>query len=168
MRELGRGNFGVTMLMQDLQTSEYVAAKFIQRGAKVGIVSALAADDGGRTDALHTHTHCDPLLQINVNVERELLNHRPLLHAHIIRFREVPLPVWRMRMQPHLEHRMLGRLRQCVDCVRAVCLNPCMLQDCSRTHAKAACCGLPVLHCVAGDMHVGTGKPASRGARRCS
>jgi hypothetical protein len=30
------------------------------------------------------------LLQINVNVERELLNHRPLLHAHIIRFREVP------------------------------------------------------------------------------
>ena len=88
MRELGRGNFGVTMLMQDLQTSEYVAAKFIQRGAKVGIVSALAADDGGRTDALHTH--CDPLLQINVNVERELLNHRPLLHAHIIRFREVP------------------------------------------------------------------------------
>jgi serine/threonine-protein kinase SRK2 len=60
VRELGRGNFGVTMLMQDLQTSEYVAAKFIQRGAK-----------------------------INVNVERELLNHRPLLHAHIIRFREV-------------------------------------------------------------------------------
>jgi hypothetical protein len=29
------------------------------------------------------------LSQINVNVERELLNHRPLLHAHIIRFREV-------------------------------------------------------------------------------
>lgn len=48
------------MLMQDLETNEYVAAKFIQRGAK-----------------------------INVNVERELLNHRPLLHAHIIRFREV-------------------------------------------------------------------------------
>ena len=24
-----------------------------------------------------------------MNVERELLNHRPLLHAHIIRFREV-------------------------------------------------------------------------------
>jgi len=60
VRELGRGNFGVTMLMQDLKTNEYVAAKFIQRGAK-----------------------------INVNVERELLNHRPLLHAHIIRFREV-------------------------------------------------------------------------------
>jgi hypothetical protein len=38
VRELGRGNFGVTMLMQDLQTSEYVAAKFIQRGAKVGMV----------------------------------------------------------------------------------------------------------------------------------
>jgi hypothetical protein len=43
VRELGRGNFGVTMLMQDLQTSEYVAAKFIQRGAKVGILSAIAA-----------------------------------------------------------------------------------------------------------------------------
>jgi hypothetical protein len=38
VRELGRGNFGVTMLMQDLQTSEYVAAKFIQRGAKVGTI----------------------------------------------------------------------------------------------------------------------------------
>jgi hypothetical protein len=44
VRELGRGNFGVTMLMQDLQTSEYVAAKFIQRGAKVGALS-------GRTTA---------------------------------------------------------------------------------------------------------------------
>ncbi len=43
VRELGRGNFGVTMLMQDLQTSEYVAAKFIQRGAKVGMVFAVAA-----------------------------------------------------------------------------------------------------------------------------
>lgn len=60
VRELGRGNFGVTMLMQDLSTKEFVAAKFIQRGVK-----------------------------INVNVERELQNHRPLLHAHIIRFREV-------------------------------------------------------------------------------
>jgi hypothetical protein len=43
VRELGRGNFGVTMLMQDLQTSEYVAAKFIQRGAKVGTATAVAA-----------------------------------------------------------------------------------------------------------------------------
>lgn len=43
VRELGRGNFGVTMLMQDLQTSEYVAAKFIQRGAKVrGLCSTTA------------------------------------------------------------------------------------------------------------------------------
>lgn len=88
MRELGRGNFGVTMLMQDLQTSEYVAAKFIQRGAKVSVVIAVAA----LMMASEHNTYVSnviSLLQINVNVERELLNHRPLLHAHIIRFREV-------------------------------------------------------------------------------
>lgn len=43
MRELGRGNFGVTMLMQDLQTNEYVAAKFIQRGAKVSSGASVPA-----------------------------------------------------------------------------------------------------------------------------
>lgn len=91
VRELGRGNFGVTMLMQDLQTSEYVAAKFIQRGAKVGACamplhcSVLTWPSQASVPQLFL-----PMVsQINVNVERELLNHRPLLHAHIIRFREV-------------------------------------------------------------------------------
>ncbi len=35
VRELGRGNFGVTVLMQHKRTGEEVAAKIIKRGAQV-------------------------------------------------------------------------------------------------------------------------------------
>ena len=35
IRELGRGNFGVTVLMQNKHTGEEVAAKIIKRGAQV-------------------------------------------------------------------------------------------------------------------------------------
>lgn len=34
-------------------------------------------------------SHSLPGLQINVNVDREILNHRLLVHPHIIRFHEV-------------------------------------------------------------------------------
>ena len=97
IRELGRGNFGVTVLMQNKHTGEEVAAKIIKRGAQVLPPWA--------TPTSHPRAHRRPLLstavracrtarpvvaaQINVNVERELLNHRPLYHPHIIRFMEV-------------------------------------------------------------------------------
>ena len=35
IRELGRGNFGVTVLMQNKHNGEEVAAKIIKRGAQV-------------------------------------------------------------------------------------------------------------------------------------
>lgn len=58
--KLGRGNYGITMLLRKRATGELVAGKFIERGGMV-----------------------------NVNVDREILNHRLLVHPHIIRFHEV-------------------------------------------------------------------------------
>ncbi|DBB15936.1 TPA: Serine/threonine-protein kinase srk2a [Trebouxia sp. C0006] len=60
IKDIGSGNFGVAKLMRDKRTGELVAVKFIERGEK-----------------------------INKNVERELINHRSLLHPNIIRFKEV-------------------------------------------------------------------------------
>lgn len=45
----------------------------------------MSIDDGHQpADAAHI-----PELQVNVNVDREILNHRLLVHPHIIRFHEV-------------------------------------------------------------------------------
>eukprot|EP00891_Asterochloris_glomerata_P004326 jgi/Astpho2/4326/Aster-07415 len=60
IRDIGSGNFGVAKLMRDKHGGELVAVKFIERGEK-----------------------------IDKNVERELINHRSLLHPNIIRFKEV-------------------------------------------------------------------------------
>lgn len=60
VREIGSGNFGVAKLCRDRTTGELVAIKYIPRGEK-----------------------------IDKNVEREIINHRALLHPNIIRFREV-------------------------------------------------------------------------------
>ncbi|CAL8470696.1 g10238 [Coccomyxa elongata] len=60
IKDIGSGNFGVAKLMKDRLTGELVAVKFIERGDK-----------------------------IDKNVERELINHRSLLHPNIIRFKEV-------------------------------------------------------------------------------
>lgn len=60
LKEIGSGNFGVAKLMRYKLTGELVAVKFIERGDK-----------------------------IDKNVEREIVNHRTLLHPNIIKFREV-------------------------------------------------------------------------------
>lgn len=39
VRDIGSGNFGVARLMQDKQTKELVAVKYIERGDKVELVS---------------------------------------------------------------------------------------------------------------------------------
>ncbi|XP_027192514.1 serine/threonine-protein kinase SRK2I-like [Cicer arietinum] len=62
VRDIGSGNFGVARLMQDKQTKELVAVKYIERGDKI---------DG--------------------NVKREIINHRSLRHPNIVRFKEVIL-----------------------------------------------------------------------------
>lgn len=60
LKDIGSGNFGVAKLMRYKTTGELVAVKFIERGDK-----------------------------IDKNVEREIVNHRTLLHPNIIKFREV-------------------------------------------------------------------------------
>ncbi|XP_076905950.1 serine/threonine-protein kinase SAPK2-like [Bidens hawaiensis] len=62
VKELGSGNFGVAKLVRDKGTRELFAVKFIERGQK-----------------------------IDEHVEREILNHRSLMHPNIIRFKEVLL-----------------------------------------------------------------------------
>lgn len=59
-KRLGSGGYAVTYLLQNRFTQELVAGKLIPRGP-----------------------------QIDVAVEREIVNHRMLLHDHVIRFREV-------------------------------------------------------------------------------
>ncbi|KAG5057289.1 hypothetical protein JHK82_012274 [Glycine max] len=59
VRDIGSGNFGVARLMQDKQTKELVAVKYIERGDK-----------------------------IDENVKREIINHRSLRHPNIVRFKE--------------------------------------------------------------------------------
>ncbi|KVI02663.1 Protein kinase, ATP binding site-containing protein [Cynara cardunculus var. scolymus] len=59
VRDIGSGNFGVARLMRDKQTRELVAVKYIERGEK-----------------------------IDENVQREIINHRPLRHPNIVRFKE--------------------------------------------------------------------------------
>lgn len=60
VRDIGSGNFGIARLMRDRATGELIAVKYIERGEK-----------------------------IDKNVERELINHRSLLHPNIIKFKEV-------------------------------------------------------------------------------
>ena len=60
IRELNTGAFGFVLLAEDRETKENVAIKFLPRGPR-----------------------------INVNVEREVLNHKNLLHHHVIQFKGV-------------------------------------------------------------------------------
>ncbi|MFS7941291.1 putative protein kinase CAMK-OST1L family [Helianthus anomalus] len=60
VKEIGSGNFGVAKLVRDKSTKELFAVKFIERGQK-----------------------------IDEHAEREILNHRSLIHPNIIRFKEV-------------------------------------------------------------------------------
>lgn len=60
IKKLNSGTFGFVRLAVDLNTSRQVAIKFLQRGEK-----------------------------ITKYVEREILNHRQLVHPHIVRFKEV-------------------------------------------------------------------------------
>ncbi|KAL8143367.1 hypothetical protein V2J09_016399 [Rumex salicifolius] len=62
VRDIGSGNFGVARLLRDRVTNELVAVKYIERGDK-----------------------------IDENVQREIINHRPLRHPNIVRFKEVIL-----------------------------------------------------------------------------
>lgn len=83
IRDIGSGNFGVAKLMRDITAphGELVAIKFIPRGDKVswGASRLMVITDKGSSHSS----------QIDKNVEREIINHRLLLHPNIIRFREV-------------------------------------------------------------------------------
>jgi serine/threonine-protein kinase SRK2 len=62
VRKLNSGTFGFVKLVVDLDTGKQCAVKFLDRGEKV-----------------------------SKYVEREILNHRRLVHPHIVRFKEVLL-----------------------------------------------------------------------------
>ena len=117
VRELGRGNFGVTVLMQHKRTGEEVAAKIIKRGAQVPAPRPCPSGPPPPSPP-HRRPSTAPTArpvaaaQINVNVERELLNHRPLYHPHIIRFMEASADCVRMLCQPpSAEHRRARQQR---------------------------------------------------------
>ncbi|CAE5964553.1 unnamed protein product [Arabidopsis arenosa] len=62
VKDIGSGNFGVAKLVRDKFSKELFAVKFIERGQK-----------------------------IDEHVQREIMNHRSLIHPNIIRFKEVLL-----------------------------------------------------------------------------
>ncbi|GKU89054.1 hypothetical protein SLEP1_g3246 [Rubroshorea leprosula] len=65
VKDIGSGNFGMVKLVKDKCTEELFAVKFIERG-----------------------------LKIDEHVQREILNHRSLKHANIVRFKEVGTSSW--------------------------------------------------------------------------
>ena len=64
-------------------------------------------------------------MQIDKNVERELINHRSLLHPNIIRFKEVSL-----------HHRLFACGSSCINLSHAVQI---MLSVCAVTKSTVAC-----------------------------
>ncbi|CAH8258553.1 unnamed protein product [Arabidopsis lyrata] len=62
VKDIGSGNFGVAKLVREKFSKELFAIKFIERGQK-----------------------------IDEHVQREIMNHRSLIHPNIIRFKEVLL-----------------------------------------------------------------------------
>ncbi|GLT27042.1 hypothetical protein SLA2020_020710 [Shorea laevis] len=65
VKDIGSGNFGAAKLVKDKCTEELFAVKFIERR-----------------------------LKIYEHVQREILNHRSLKHANIVRFKEVGTSSW--------------------------------------------------------------------------
>lgn len=105
IRDLNSGTFGFVQLAKDKQTGELVACKFIERGDKVwfsfclqhggcwGPTRGLGGLDtpGSRRSRCCTAAEWGvPVpLQVTKYVEREILNHRCLVHPHIVQFKEV-------------------------------------------------------------------------------
>jgi serine/threonine-protein kinase SRK2 len=89
IRELGEGQFGVAKMAHDRLTGEIVAIKFIKRGNMVSGTFSLArfALSPSRPSPLILHPFS--LSQEHKTLEREILNHRSLLHPNVIRFHEV-------------------------------------------------------------------------------
>ena len=94
VRDVGSGAFGVCKLMKNTRTGEMVAVKLMERGDKVGAALAAAQScprhrppypvmDRARRNG------CFALLQIDINVEREVLNHKQLVHPNVVQFKEV-------------------------------------------------------------------------------
>lgn len=105
IRDLNSGTFGFVQLAKDKHTGELIACKFIERGDKV-CISFLPVCLSIFCAGLHPtvflgliwHDPQQPsrglgplvlLLQVTKYVEREILNHRCLVHPHIVQFKEV-------------------------------------------------------------------------------
>jgi serine/threonine-protein kinase SRK2 len=107
VRDLNSGTFGFVQLARDKTTGELIACKFIERGDKVrhmlileslsvitlrlpDVRRAVVVWSLGDQSCLGTDKLVVWLLpQVTKYVEREILNHRCLVHPHIVQFREV-------------------------------------------------------------------------------
>ena len=119
IRDLNAGTFGFVELALDKSTGQQVAIKFIERGDKVCIVKWLLLNSCRASSSyaylvqspvscfinsqqstghcsvtaaqLHAAAHSRHIcpMQITKYVEREIMNHRSLMHPHIVQFKEV-------------------------------------------------------------------------------
>jgi len=101
LKDLNSGTFGFVQLALDKTTGRQVAIKFIERGDKVQYPSILYLTFDSTNpvfltlSALKTFPHLPNrflppfLMQVTKYVEREILNHRQLVHPHIVQFKEV-------------------------------------------------------------------------------
>jgi serine/threonine-protein kinase SRK2 len=96
---LNSGAHGFVQLVRDKRTGEHVAVKFIERGEKVAGVheSGAAAFAAAQHVPVPRVTLSKPCVlrcdltraQITDYVLNEILNHRSLIHPHVVQFKEV-------------------------------------------------------------------------------
>ena len=88
LRDLSAGTHGFVQLAQDLVTGERVAIKFIERGEKVRSSASRGSCHGlAQLWGWSGVYSCCP--QISKYVVREILNHKRLVHPHIVELKEV-------------------------------------------------------------------------------
>lgn len=96
MKDLNSGTFGFVQLCRDKTTNELVAIKFIERGDKVRagwwMGASVRTHAHARARTSHFLSPSPPMprpAQVTKYVEREIVNHRTLMHPHIVQFKEV-------------------------------------------------------------------------------
>lgn len=147
IRDLNSGTFGFVQLARDKQTGELIACKFIERGDKVRymIISdslsmitlrlsdvrhAVVVWSSGDQSCLGTDKQVLWLLsQVTKYVEREILNHRCLVHPHIVQFREVSATL--------LTHCLRGLTSVGLDQCWTVLQLQCLSDTVTATHSLA-------------------------------
>lgn len=103
LEDLNKGTFGFVQLAYDRVMRQQVAIKFIERGDKVGAHTRMFEQSWSlaqetlpaamQRGAPGSKPHIPFLAQVTKYVQREILNHRRLIHPHIVEMREVRAPL---------------------------------------------------------------------------